>query len=89
MNMLVQNERGIKPFKTNQLSKPCSDVHSCIRQMKIITGGETVAYLSVYPNEMENMYVAWEIKLIPSSNGTKLLTHQQWTLYLAYFIDDS
>lgn len=57
--------------------------------MKIITGGETVAYLSVYPNEMENMYVAWEIKLIPSSNGTKLLTHQQWTLYLAYFIDDS
>lgn len=57
--------------------------------MKIITTGETVAYLSVYPNEMGNMYVAWEIKLIPSSNGAKLLIHQQCTLYLAYFIDDS
>lgn len=56
--------------------------------MKIITG-EIIVYSSIYPNEMENMHVVWEIKLIFSSNGTKLLIHQQQTLYIAYFIDDS
>lgn len=55
--------------------------------MKIIAG-EIVAYLSVYPNEMEAMHVAWEIKLIPSSNGTKLLIHLEQTLCIVYFIDD-
>lgn len=47
--------------------------------MKIITS-ETIAYLSFYSDEMENTHVAREIKLIPSSNPTKLLIHLQQTL---------
>lgn len=77
--MLVQKEREVKPCKKKQFSQPCTDVHSCIRQMKIITG-ETIAYLSVYSNDMENLIVARGIKLIPSSNPTKLLIHHQQTL---------
>lgn len=43
--------------------------------MEIIIG-ESIAYLSVYLNEMENMYVVWEIKLIFSSNWIKLFIYR-------------